>query len=126
MRNPYSPGQPLISNTDASLGGAQGANIDYRAVRDFVRMAQVLELLEWMPVSRRCEQLRGPCPIHRSSDPQSRTFSGHLGRSLFQCFKPCCAHGNQLDLYVAVTWLPIYTAALEVCRRLGVEPPHRP
>ena len=49
--------------------------VDYALVRRSVPMARVLELLAFKPVRRNGKQLRGPCPVHRSSSPQSRSFS---------------------------------------------------
>lgn len=85
-------------------------------------MDQVLELIEWRPNSRRGDQLRGPCPVHQSQGERSRIFSVSLSKQAFQCFK-CEAKGNHLDLYAKVTGLPVYEAALELCERLGIEPP---
>lgn len=87
-------------------------------------MAQVLEFLDWRPTWRRGDQLRGPCPIHKSTGERSRIFSVHLAKHAFQCFK-CGEHGNQLDLYAKTTGLSVYAAALEICERIGLVPPHR-
>ena len=40
---------------------------------------------------------------------------------MFQCFG-CGGKGNQLDLYVALTGLPIFEAALDLARRLQIDP----
>jgi DNA primase len=88
-------------------------------------MSRVLELLHWSPVAEHGGQLRGPCPVHASSAPQSRSFSVNVEKHTFQCFG-CKACGNQLDLYSAVTRLPLYEAALDLCQRLGIEAPRKP
>jgi hypothetical protein len=63
-----------------------------------VSMTDVLGLLGFVALSRRGEQVRGECPLHRSSKPgKHRSFSANLGRHTFQCFK-CGVSGNQLDL----------------------------
>jgi hypothetical protein len=38
--------------------------IDYRALRNQMPMARVLELIGYHPTSRRGDQLRGACPFH--------------------------------------------------------------
>lgn len=95
--------------------------IDYRALRSVISMADVLEILDWRPVARHGPQLRGPCPIHKSTSPQSRSLSVHLDRCIFQCFG-CRKKGNQLDLYAAATGLPLFEAAKTLATRLGVDP----
>jgi DNA primase len=121
------PEQTPHANTgSSSLDGGMGWAIDYRALRERVTIVDVLQLLAWKPVSRQGAQLRGPCPVHRSERPTSRSFSVNTERQVFRCFKPGCASGNLLDLYAAVTRLPLYQAALELCERLAIEPPRVP
>jgi DNA primase len=91
--------------------------IAYRALRGQLRLAQVLELLGVVPVTRSGAQVRGPCPVHGSRTPRSRSFAAHLERHCWHCFG-CSAGGNALDLWVAVTQLPLYEAALDLCQRL--------
>lgn len=96
--------------------------IDFRAVRLMVPMADVLKLAGFVP-SRSCgEQLRGPCPIHRSRRPRSRTFSVHLGRNAYRCFR-CGSSGNQLDLWAALSETDLHTATIDLCERLHLETP---
>lgn len=83
-------------------------------------MSDVLEVLDWRPVAQHGPQLRGPCPIHKSASPQSRSLSVHLDRCVFQCFG-CRKKGNQLDLYAAATGLAIFDAAQALATRLGVD-----
>lgn len=85
-------------------------------------MPEMLSLLDWKPVTAVGPQQRGPCPIHGSASPQSRSLSVNLAKNTFQCFG-CGQKGNQLDLFALVTGLPIYRAAIELCRRSGIEPP---
>jgi DNA primase len=99
------------------------AGIDYCALRAAIPMEQVLRLLGYRHASRRGQQLRGPCPVHDpSAAGASRCFSAHLGRHFFRCFR-CGAQGNQLDLWQLVHELPLYEAALLLCRELRIEPP---
>ena len=99
--------------------------IDFVLLRRQVPLAQVLELVGFTAVRRRGAQVRGPCPVHGSSARRSRSFAGHLERHCWQCFR-CGAGGNALDLYLAVTKLPLYAGALELCARLHLPVPWRP
>jgi DNA primase len=92
--------------------------IDYRQARTEVHLAWVLELLGWRCRERRGEQVRGPCPVHRSRSPRSRSLSAHLGRGIWQCFV-CGASGNALDLWARVSGQELYPAVLELYQQLG-------
>lgn len=83
-------------------------------------MNAVLELLDWTPVSQNGSQLRGPCPIHKSSSEKSRSFSVNVEKQAFQCFG-CGKKGNQLDLFAAVTGLPLLEAAWTLAERLAID-----
>jgi DNA primase len=96
--------------------------IDYERVRPSVSMKQVLDLLAFKAIEIRGEQLRGPCPIHNSKGSKSRSFVVSLRKNAFHCFE-CGAHGNQLDLLVAVTRRPLFEAAKDLCRQAGIEVP---
>jgi DNA primase len=97
-------------------------SIDYRALRSTVALAQVLDLLKFVPASRKGDELRGPCPVHGSNSPASRSFSADLRKNSFHCFR-CGAGGNQLDLWAKTQNLSIYAAALDLCERLGIPIP---
>ena len=101
------------------------AGIDYRALRRQLRLGSVLALLGVEPGSRRGNQVRGPCPVHGSSSPHNRSFSAHLGRSIWRCFV-CGASGNALDLWQRVRGQDLYPALLELYRQLGRTPPWLP
>lgn len=96
--------------------------VDFDLVRSRIAMAQVLDLIGFEPVDRSGDQLRGPCPVHRSSWPSSRSFSANLATHRYQCFK-CGSGGGQLELWAAVRGITIYEAALDLCERLGVDVP---
>jgi DNA primase len=99
--------------------------IDFRLARSQVRLAEVLELLGFAPSGGGGQQLRGPCPVHRSRTPRSRSFAAHLGRGVWRCFR-CGAGGNVLDLWAAVSGQPIHTAVIDLYTRLGRAVPWRP
>jgi DNA primase len=96
--------------------------IDYRELRKLISIEQVLELAAFVASEHSGSQVRGPCPVHGASSSKSRSFSANNGKHTFQCFK-CGAKGNQLDLWMAVTKLPIHEAAQDLCARLGIDPP---
>jgi len=97
--------------------------IDYEKAKEMVSMDWVLNWLPWKPSSRTGSQERGPCPIHESNRPKSRSFSVDRHGGRFQCFS-CKETGNQLDLFAKVRKLPLYAAAIELCRCAGVKVPY--
>lgn len=96
--------------------------IDYLALREQVPMRRVLELIAWESVSTSGAQLRGPCPIHKSSSERSRSFSVNLTRNAYRCFG-CDSKGNQLDLACEYFGLSLFQTAHELCKRLGIQLP---
>ena len=98
--------------------------IDFRAARSGVRLAEVLELVGFVPTWRWQDQVRDPCPVHRSPAPRSRSFAAHLGRGVWHCFR-CGAGGNVLDLWVVLTRQPLYPAVIDLYGRLGRDVPRR-
>jgi DNA primase len=98
------------------------AGIDYAALRRRLRLGQVLELLGFVPSTHYGNQVRGPCLVHGSRTPSSRSFAAHLERHCWHCFR-CGAHGNALDLWTAATKRPLYEAALDLCQRLNLDIP---
>jgi hypothetical protein len=51
--------------------------LDFRQARADIRLAEVLQLLGWRARARCGAQVRGPCPVHESTSPASRSFSAH-------------------------------------------------
>jgi len=96
--------------------------VDFDRLRTEITMEQVLRQLGFQPVARSGDQLHGPCPVHGSSSLWGRTFSVNLRSGRYYCHK-CRSHGNLLELWAAVCHLPIYEAALDLCRALGHEVP---
>ena len=74
------------------------------------------------PASPSGDQVRGPCPVHHSISPSSRSFSANLKRHIYRCFK-CGSCGNQLDLYASSTGLSLFEATIALCERLHREVP---
>jgi len=96
--------------------------IDFAAARAQLRLGDVLALCGFTPSRCHGLQLRGPCPVHRSTRPASRSFAAHLGKGVWHCFA-CGGGGNALDLWVALTGQPVYAAVLDLCARLGQDVP---
>ena len=80
--------------------------IDFDLLRRQVPLAQVLDLVGFTAATRQGPQLRGPCPVHGSASPRSRSLAAHVHKQCWHCFR-CGAGGNALDLYLAVTRLPV-------------------
>jgi DNA primase len=85
-------------------------------------MEDVLNALGFQRASRSGDQLHGPCLVHGSASPRSRTFSVNLSSGRYYCHK-CHSRGNQLELWAAVHKLSLYEAAVDLCRALGREVP---
>lgn len=101
------------------------AGINFRALRGDIGMAAVLNLLDFVPTQRYGGQLRGPCPIHSPKGARGRSFSAHLERNAYRCFR-CGSSGNQLDLWAAVTRQPLHQAAMDLCAKLNRPVPWLP
>lgn len=99
--------------------------IDFAAVRAAVSMEQVLQFVGFIASARRGPQLRGPCPIHGSQTPQSRSFSVNLSKNAFRCFR-CGVQGNQIDLWAQTQRLPLVQAAGDLCAHVNIAIPELP
>lgn len=99
--------------------------LDFRQARADIPLAEVLALLGWTARTRVGPQVRGPCPVHGSHSPRSRSFAAHLGKNCWQCFR-CGAAGNALDLWAQATRQGLYAAVLEQYGRLGRPVPWLP
>jgi len=79
--------------------------IHFAEARARIALADVLDLLGFVPCESSGDQVRGPCPVHHSISPSSRSFSANLKRHIYRCFK-CGSCGNQLDLYASTAGEP--------------------
>ncbi len=107
------------------------ASIDYRGLRGWLRILDLLNRMGWRATECRGEQFRDPCPFcslpggeseRRSvgdspapsrSASRLRHFSVHRARHLYRCFR-CGSAGNALDLRSTFRQLPLHAAALEL------------
>ena len=96
--------------------------IDFALVRASVPMRQVLDWIGFDPSEKSGSQWRGPCPVHGSKGPDSRSFSVNIAKHRFKCFR-CNAFGNQIELWAAVKGLTIYAAAIDLCQRANLSVP---
>ena len=96
--------------------------VNFQLLREQIAMRDVLGLLQFEPRVQRGDQGRGPCPVHGSRNPQSRSFSVNVRLGRYQCFV-CGSSGNALELWSAVRGVKLYAAAVELCQLLGVEVP---
>ena len=99
--------------------------IDFTEARARLRIAEVLELMNYEPRRHVGRQARGPCPLHGARSPGSRPFAVHGHKHVFHCFG-CGAGGNALDLWAAWTRQDLYAAALDLFQRLGRDIPWLP
>jgi DNA primase len=101
--------------------------IDFETLKVRVSIVELLESIGWEPVRRRRggEELRGPCPIHKSGSTTSIIFSVTPSRNIFRCFQ-CEAGGDTIALAAYLFGIPRdqrVKAAVELCKRLGIEMP---
>ena len=99
--------------------------IDFREARSRLPLSEVLELIGFEPRWRNGDEVRGPCPVHRSRTSTSRSFAAHLQKGVWQCFR-CGAGGNVLDLWLAVTRQALHAGVIDLYTRLGRAVPWLP
>jgi DNA primase len=92
--------------------------VDFNMLRTEIAMVDVLNRLGFQPTSRSGDQLHGPCPVHGSTSPRSRTFFVNLASGRYYCHK-CRSRGNQLELWAAVHKLSLHEATADLCRVLA-------
>lgn len=126
-----SPRNKVVTATASSLEAPRAAvnqrrsqhgTIDFAFIREQVSMRQALERLGLLPqlCSERGE-LRGPCPLHGSQNPKSRSFAANLNKNVFQCHNAACRKGgNVIDFWAAVHKLPLYEAACHLADTFNV------
>ena len=103
-------------STDGTNDGRR--SLDIAMLRREVSIEQVLRQLGYFDsLEGSGPQRRRPCPLHEVPSDGHRTFSVHLGKSVFRCFHPDCqAKGNTLDLRAAYQRLPLGQAAEDLAR----------
>jgi DNA primase len=97
--------------------------VDFTKVKELVSIKQVCDLLGWRAVCKEPSAQRGPCPVHRSTDPESRSFA--VNSEGWFCHS-CKRGGDQIRLYAEVHRLPVLEAAIELCKAFAVDVPYLP
>ena len=96
--------------------------VNFQVLRERIAMRDVLRQLPFEAAVQRGDQWRGPCPVHGSHQPRSRSFSVNVRLGRYQCFV-CGSRGHALELWAAVRGASLHAAALELCPLLGIEVP---
>jgi len=96
--------------------------VDFDKLRRQISMEQVLDLLGFEPSQRTGDQWYGSCPLHDSTAGCRRCFSVNVAIGRYHCHR-CHSQGHQLELWAAAAKLPLYQAAIDLCRALGQEVP---
>ena len=96
--------------------------VDFADLKRLAPMRDVLRLLGWAPISVQGGEQRGPCPIHRSTRPRSRSFA--VAGDGFFCHS-CKANGDQVRLYATVRAVSVYEAAHQLAAALGFAVPYQ-
>ena len=97
--------------------------IDFAVLRAQVSIFDVLYLLDFRPVSRRGDYVRGVCPFECSTDP--RRFVANVVTNKFYCH--CCKRGgNQLELWSLARSMRFFDGAKDLCLRLNIPIPYLP
>ncbi len=94
--------------------------LDLTQLRDQATPLRVLGLHGWRPTRVEYATTRGPCPIHRSTSPRSRSLS--VGPVAATCWV-CHWTGDGIALHAELTGLRLLDAAYELCHLLGIPPP---
>jgi transposase len=99
-----------VDPTPPAVNAAHGS-IDYDFVREQVTMEQILRHVgHFDRLQGKGAERRGPCPLHGSRRPGSRSFAVNLERNVYHCFHHGCTQGNVLDFWQAFHQLPLYEA----------------
>ncbi len=114
-------------NSDSGDSKGRLRPIDFGALKQAVSIVALLESVGWKPVRTRRggTELRGPCPIHKSSSATSLIFSVTPSRKIFKCFK-CDAGGDMIalaDYLFGIASDQRVKAAVVLCEQLGIKVP---
>jgi hypothetical protein len=96
--------------------------IDYVALRSLIPPRAVLDLICWQPTQDRGGISRGPCPLTTQDHHGSRAL--WVTQTGYYCHE-CHTHGDAVDLWRRLTDQDVYSAALDLCRRLSLAVPYR-
>jgi len=94
--------------------------VDFKKLRDLIRVETVLKMFGWSHTFKRGECCRGPCPFHGSK--RSRSVSLKVIPRVCFCHK-CHFTGDGVAVYARLKGVDVLTAAHEVCQILAIQPP---
>jgi len=95
--------------------------IDFRAVKSAITMERVLEHYGLLDQFKRSgDNLSGPCPIHKGSNPTQ--FRVSISKNIWNCFSECKHGGNTLDFIVCMEKVTIHAAAMKAIAWFGIDP----
>lgn len=98
-------------------------SLDFESIKRAITIDEVMSLIGWKGQLEPRGTERGPCPVHGSKNPKSRSFC--VTGQEWYCHG-CKQGGGVLELYRLVCQKPIYEATLELCERLGRPAYHLP
>lgn len=96
--------------------------LDFKEVKALVSVYDLLRKLDWKPTRYEPASQRGPCPIHGSRSPKSRSLS--VTRNEWYC-QVCKRGGDVCRLYALLNHTTDYQAALALCDLFGHRVPIR-
>ena len=129
-REQHADFQAQAMQTSSRNHGGRLRPIDFDGLKATVSIVDLLESIDWKPVRARRggNELRGPCPIHKSRSATSVIFSVSPPKNIYHCFK-CQAGGDTIALAAELFGIPRDQrgkAAVELCKRLGMRIPRLP
>src|SRR4051812_2072769 len=91
---------------------AKSSFFDFKAVKAAVKMEEVLRHYNLLDGFKRSgENLSGPCPIHKGTNPTQ--FRVSVSKNVWNCFSECKNGGNVLDFIAQMEDVGIHAAALK-------------
>lgn len=88
--------------------------VDFKKVKEAIDFQMVLDHYGINALVKSGNELRGPCPIHKSSQ-RSKNFTVNVHKNAFKCFSADCgARGNVLDFVAAMEQCSVRDAALKL------------
>lgn len=120
------PNKQEVTTTPSKIPSSTEASkrplLNFAVLRQQISIVQVLEHLQWCPLSRHGAQWRGPCPLHEPDVSKSKRFAVQTEKNVYCCHS-CGCEGNALDLWAAVQGLSIFDAAWSLIETFDLEPP---
>src|SRR3954462_14182644 len=100
---------------------AKSSFVDFKAVKAAVKMEEVLRHYNLLDGFKRTgENLSGPCPIHKGTNPTQ--FRVSTTKNLWNCFSECKNGGNVLDFIAKMEDVSIHAAALKAIEWFHIDP----